>query len=143
MLTHSPNVNYFHKVFINFLVLKVLVLNIAFLVFWLVLCKQIIRKCIAPTVTALKNGCKYRNIQDLVKSNKTIIHSRLVIAIDVRSASLVLRTLKYKKSKKLSKGLPFRKFWNYWKPEYIADSYFEENDFFVALIETNFCSLIH
>ena len=36
MLTHSPNVNYFHKVFksfINFLVLKVLVLNIAILVF--------------------------------------------------------------------------------------------------------------
>ena len=33
MLTHSPNVNYFHKVFNNFLVLKVLVLNIAFLVF--------------------------------------------------------------------------------------------------------------
>ena len=32
MLTHSPNVNYFHKVF-KFLVLKVLVLNIAFLVF--------------------------------------------------------------------------------------------------------------
>ena len=93
MLTHSPNVNYFHKVFklfssqsfsSEYCVSGVL----------LVLCKQIIRKWIAPTVTEPNNGCKYRNIQDLMKSNKTVIHSRLVIAIDARSASLVLHTLK-------------------------------------------------